>query len=561
MCSKMIFRRILFSVMIVAALICTCIFIPDSGVQAADSKAKQSGLVYVADIVSIQGNNLTIKRSNCQNPIAGRVNMADYLKDILTTDNSTVACIEFLNGSQVALGKNTCIEIITSSNVAECGQAAGVQKMSVKSGSVWGKMEGKNNNLKVDTGNGVMGVKGTEFIIEKNGDTGEETITLLEGSVDFTTQAGEKIMIKPGEEVSLKRGQKALKRMGDVKKLRELMNNRHHNLNPGIQRTLAVFAAQYRHLKGSDPERAKAMASRFRSVIDNPGKFIRKMQNQNPKNPGTHGTTKPARSGIQTKIQKPDNSSLPVRPKRPVKIDNDKPNQVDNPNQDDKPDRPVKPHNKMRRGKASGNQGARVTGLTPNRTKVDTYYPMLAWDKVEGAASYQVVVARNPFKKDQDDPIFQMVAHTDKTQLEYPSWARSLKPGQSYFWIVIPMADEQNLAGLPSKPAKFTMAGYKMLGVKGLYPIGDIAPGDRQICFNWTPVLYAEKYRLLVADNKEMNNPVLSCETEDPFYLAEDASACFTGDKVYYWTVIPLADNTEYSGARAINKFRIEVVQ
>jgi hypothetical protein len=154
-----------------------------------------------------------------------------------------------------------------------------------------------------------------------------------------------------------------------------------------------------------------------------------------------------------------------------------------------------------------------------------------------------------------------MFAQTDKTQLEYPAYARSLKPGHTYFWMVIPVSDDETLAGLPSKPAKFTLAGYRKLGIKGLYPCGDIPPGDREMVFNWTPVNTVNKYKLEIADNPGMNNPIISKETNEPEYLLEDSPRYFSGDRVYYWRVTPVFKSGAFLNVGAINKFRIEVVQ
>ena len=77
--------------------------------RANSADKEKSGLEYVADVISVQGNGLKIKRVNTS-WFQGRVNMVDYKLDQLETDGNTVTCIELLNGSQVGLNKNTKID-------------------------------------------------------------------------------------------------------------------------------------------------------------------------------------------------------------------------------------------------------------------------------------------------------------------------------------------------------------------------------------------------------------------------------------------------------------------
>ncbi len=125
----------------------------------------------------------------------GYVEMKDYVGDSLRTNADTFGSIEFYTGGQIGINKGTTISI-ASENTANV--------INLKSGGLWGKLaKQKEKPVEVRTSSGVMGIKGTEFVItEKDGGT---EVAVLEGQVLATpADGGTPIEVNPGMTVLLK---------------------------------------------------------------------------------------------------------------------------------------------------------------------------------------------------------------------------------------------------------------------------------------------------------------------------------------------------------------------
>jgi len=432
--------------------------------RANSADKEKSGLEYVADVISVQGNGLKIKRVNT-GWFQGRVNMADYKLDQLETDGNTVACIELLNGSQVGLNKNTKIEIVSSTQVKDLTKRSIMRSLVLKSGAIWAKIRGKDNDLKVQTGKGVLGVKGTEFFISWDPSVKKEEVAVLDGVVDFRVRSGKVEVLKAGDRLLFDADKPFARSRVAVSKLREVLNGKFPGLDPRAQAIVGVFAARFMGRMGPEARRALGRAQQTMNLVDNPESFIR--------------------SHIP--------SNVPVRV--PSGIFGHR--------------KPAKKKKKAQRAK----------NLKPNNETIRTYYPKFTWDKVEGADAYRVIVTRRALKKDEKDPRFYMVAKTDKTEIEYPVYARALKPGWKYFWTVIPLNKEEKPIAPIAVPARFQMADYTTLGIKGMYPSGDIPPLKEQLIFDWSPVNGVKKYKIVVADNESMSNPILDKESTESYYV------------------------------------------
>lgn len=140
------------------------------------------------------------------------IDMKDYINDVLTTDANTFGSIEFFTGGQIGINKNSQVEI-TSANEANV--------INVKQGGIWAKMATQKQPLEIRTSSGVMGIKGTEFVVTE---TPEGTkLTVLEGVVEATpVEGGEPLMVEAGTEVLIQK-LKAVEvvQSGDPKPLRE----------------------------------------------------------------------------------------------------------------------------------------------------------------------------------------------------------------------------------------------------------------------------------------------------------------------------------------------------
>ncbi|MCD4783420.1 MAG: FecR family protein [Candidatus Eremiobacteraeota bacterium] len=464
---------------------------------------EKSGLEYVADVISVQGDGLKIKRVN-SGWFQGRVNMADYKLDKLETDGNTVACIELLNGSQIGMNKNTKIEIITSTQVKDITKRSIVRSLVVKSGAIWAKIRGKDNNLKVQTGKGVLGVKGTEFFISWDPSTSHEEVSVLHGVVDFTVSSGKVETLRAGDQLLFDLNKPFARKRVAVSKLREVLNGRFPGLDPRAQAIIGVFAARFMGRIGTRAHRALRMADQTMSLVDNPESYIK--------------------SHIRSRV--------------PVRIPSGIFGQR-------------KPPKKKKAEKAKN--------LKPNGGTLKSYYPKFTWDKVDGAEAYRVIVSMQPLKKGEKDPQFYMIAKTKETELTYPAYARALKPGWDYFWTVIPLNKEGKPIAPAATPAIIKMADYATLGIKGMYPSGDILPLKEQMIFDWTPVMGVNKYKIVVSEKESLDSPVLSKESTESYLVMENPGSVFSKDKQYYWKVTPLEKEDSVPDMDgALNRFKIK---
>lgn len=140
----------------------------------------------VAKVVEIEGPKMVYERS-AKTGLAFPL-MPTLIKDEYATDANTVAALEFVTGGRVAINKKTKIEVVSESAIQEDGKPL-VKRIKVKSGRVWAKITKRKDPLEVETAGGVMGIKGTEFVIgvAENGDT---SLELVEGTIEITPASG-----------------------------------------------------------------------------------------------------------------------------------------------------------------------------------------------------------------------------------------------------------------------------------------------------------------------------------------------------------------------------------
>lgn len=139
------------------------------------------------------------------------IDMKDYVNDQLKTDGNTFGSIEFYTGGQIGINKNSAVKITSQSEV---------NTITVQQGGIWGKMAKQEKPLEIRTSSGVMGIKGTEFVVTET-EQGTE-VSVLEGQVEVTpADGGEPTQVMPGTQVLLKLKAVDVVKQGEPEDLRE----------------------------------------------------------------------------------------------------------------------------------------------------------------------------------------------------------------------------------------------------------------------------------------------------------------------------------------------------
>lgn len=213
------------------------------------------------------------------------VNCPGYLKDHFSTDQNTLAALEFLIGGRVGINKGTEIEIVNEKSVADANVE--VKRVILKNGSLWVKADARQlkQPLEIQTNGGTLGIKGTEFTVECDEDDVIQ-VSCFESSSD---QGGVEIhdfegkvvgVARPGDQYRLHRRRKAeLRQFKDHREFRErvLGGARFKDLhrNP-------YFAKRFLGGLGEYPSRELAAAyyaaHHHRRVVKNPRKGPRRLK-------------------------------------------------------------------------------------------------------------------------------------------------------------------------------------------------------------------------------------------------------------------------------------------
>lgn len=452
----------------------------------ATTDPKTANLTYAADIISVKGNGLRLKRISSPHWLIGRINMPDYVKDLVETDKETVACLEFLNGSQLGINKGTIVEIISTSEIKDITRRGVVEKVILKSGTVWAKVtKSQSESFNIETQNGVLGVKGTEFVVEVDPTTKTEKVTILDGQVEFKPLSGVAQMLKPGDILSLV-GKDAPKVMQQsLDEIRKNLDQQFPVLNPNMQ---SMIAAQFKGaMSMMNEEEMNKAAGEAQAMMGQMEESMKKFQED---------LDKKSDSGFPN----------PFAKKKP---------------KDDK-------------------KANKVADLSPNNATVDTYFPQFKWKKVDGAENYRVIITSRPIEKDEKNPGYYAYEQSKDDNWTYAGDARMLKPGTTYYWKVVPVNGEGKPAGEPSDNAKFTMADLKTLGFRGIFPSGNILTFEGDLVFDWVPLIGVKTYKVEVSEAEDLSNPVFSGTAATNYIVMAGASKKLSRDKDYYWRVTPM---------------------
>jgi hypothetical protein len=129
---------------------------------------------------------LTIVRTDgVQQRLQGKGNVPLYEGDVLKTDGSSQALIEFQEGIQVALNESTTFKLI--SRWEKDKPITRILRLS--QGEVWAKTAGGPKRFEVETPVATASIKETEFNLKVQ-DDGQSILTVIEGVVQFGTPFG-----------------------------------------------------------------------------------------------------------------------------------------------------------------------------------------------------------------------------------------------------------------------------------------------------------------------------------------------------------------------------------
>lgn len=149
----------------------------------------------VGKVLAITGQTLMTNRNAEGRWFKGYEGMPSHMRERFKTDGKTQAVVEFLIGGQAIIKPGTEIEIIGDRSAKTVGN-----QLLVRSGTIWAKVNKQNSELRIKTAGGTMGIEGTEFVIDVD-DDGNTTLSVLEGAVKYTDNAGNQQMTSPGDRV------------------------------------------------------------------------------------------------------------------------------------------------------------------------------------------------------------------------------------------------------------------------------------------------------------------------------------------------------------------------
>jgi len=166
------------------------------------------------------------------------------------------------------------------------------------------------------------------------------------------------------------------------------------------------------------------------------------------------------------------------------------------------------------------------TGTTTGET------PLFAWKPLAGAASYFVIVAKDPsFTNIVDYAFTQIPAYAPRS-----SFAPTTYPDETtlYYWAVLPEAsvDGTGTAGDPlvAAPRSFQKQSAPPLR---LFPEDGHVFLD-QPRFQWTPVPGARTYRLQVSQDPSFGSPIDDITTDSTSY---SSTTTYPANTILYWRV------------------------
>jgi len=169
----MIQRHVLIAVMLIAVL------------NLAPVPSAVADNTPIGTATNAVGTLVIIRTDGVQQRLQGKGNIPLYEGDVLKTDASSQALINFSEGIEVALNEDTSFKLLSRWEK----DRPTVRILRLKQGEVWAKTAGGPKRFEVETPVATASVKETEFNLKVQED-GQSILTVIEGVVQFGTPFG-----------------------------------------------------------------------------------------------------------------------------------------------------------------------------------------------------------------------------------------------------------------------------------------------------------------------------------------------------------------------------------
>lgn len=164
------------------------------------------------------------------------------------------------------------------------------------------------------------------------------------------------------------------------------------------------------------------------------------------------------------------------------------------------------------------------TGSSTPRT------PLFTWNRVAGASSYKIVIARDSgFTQVVDEASTVVPAYAPPNAGEQPLDDETT----AYYWAVVPVNDKGQVFSVPPErdfPRAFDKSSVPPTP---LAPING-APVENQPAFSWTPAEGALNYTLQVSEDPSFGNPIDDVRIDSTSYTS---SSTYPANVTLYWRV------------------------
>lgn len=434
----------------------------------------------VGVVLDIEGPRLMTNRLKEDSWFQAYPTMSTNLGEKMKSDAATTATLEFAIGGRAVISPGTEIEIVGQRDIETVGN-----KVVVKSGKMWAKIDKQSTQLQIQTSGGTMGIEGTEFLVEVDGD--ETDLSMLEGTVAVTSADGKVERVIGGQAARF--GRKGIIRRQLANEIRKALESgepgaaREMLLQkagfPAISRNAVRFALTHRLGAKGRPLRNAALLCRYN----------RKKPGGSRRNHRRPEQAVPV-SGLTA------NGALPVFSWQPVpgcakyslaltaNVDDEQPiwsvvvpaTAVSYPEYG--PDLEAG-HTYYWTVAPLREDGSLATDGDEDLCGTSTYLaeghrstprdlggitlgtgqgpPQLSWTPVSGASRYSVEISTAP---GFEELVWSQT--TDSATYQYPSDARGLEPGEYY--LKVEALDDWGAAMGGSAPISFTTSGWTSAG-------------------------------------------------------------------------------------------------
>lgn len=363
------------------------------GAHAASPLPSASPGAQVGTISAIDGT-VSVQRAGEPRWYDGYVQMPDYVRDRLRTDDRSMAAIDLATGGRLGINRGTEVELTTEGGTPASGASqGGSHTLVLTSGTVWAKFEKQEKPVQIQTSSALLTIKGTEFTVEAAADD-TTTLSVLEGEVAYAPLGLESpvpaTLAGAGTQVTLPLRKRAIARRVGAASLRQQLEKRHPQLNQWYVRRIMVRRMRYAEYQ-----------LRSAQVVRNPNRL--RGRGLPPDDPRRNRFRRPGTSP----------SASPTSATGPA-------------------DHP--------------------TSLAPDEQQTPLEELAFRWAPVGRCAEYAVVVSR-----DEDFSSVDWSARVRGTSIAYPKNGFPLQHGQRYYWRVVGI-DAEGVPQSKASQTFFTVA-------------------------------------------------------------------------------------------------------